>query len=219
MTRDANSRANCRSFVTGTVLLAAVLLLPSEAAAYSGSLSSENMGIVGTGHWIETGPTTIEWSVTENGDGTWHYEYTFTHPIGETSHLILETCGNFTEIDIFNMSGDFGPIEIQLHHVYPGNPSMPEDIYGIKFDDSWGLSTHIEFDSTRLPMWGDFYSKDGTAGGAGMNAAWNAGFTTPDWDPEAPAQDGSVENHLLVPDTHYSPVEPTSWTAVKAMYR
>ena len=220
MRRCANAATAHRSCVLTVLLLTAVLTLPSAAAAYSGMLSSadENPGILGTGQWIKDGPTTIEWNVTQNGDGTWHYAYTFTHPEGATSHFILETSDNFATADIWDATGDISEIEIGLHTVGPGNPTMPDDVYGIKFGAD-GLSTHIEFDSSRLPMWGDFYSKDGMAGGQGMNSAWNAGFTADDSDPDVPVQDGSIDFHILVPNTHYSAVESTSWTAIKRMYR
>jgi hypothetical protein len=205
--------------VSAALLVVAVVVLPPRATAYSGALSSNDLGILGTGNWIEVGPTTLKWDVTENPDHTWHYSYTFTHPEGTTSHFIIETSDNFTAGDISGASGNIGEIDIGMHTAGEGgNPTMPEDVYGIKFGAA-GLSTHIEFDSTRLPMWGDFYAKDGQAGGYGLNSAWNAGFTAPDSDPELPVQDGSIENHILVPDTHYSPVESASWTGIKSMYR
>jgi hypothetical protein len=208
------------SLLVAVALLAATFFaLPSEAVVYSGALSSVDGGILGTGNWIVIGPATLDWDVTQNADGTWHYAYTFTHPPGATSHFIIETSDDFTGSDISDPSGDIEDMEIGVHHAGGGaNPNMPENIYGIKFG-AQGESTHIEFDSTRIPMWGDFYSKDGTAGGYGMNSAWNAGFTSPDWDPDLPPQHGSIEHHILVPDTYFTPVESMSWTTIKGMYR
>jgi hypothetical protein len=207
-----------RTLFVLTALLFGSLAASPPAAAYSGMLSSEDAGVTGTGQWIKTGPTTIEWIVTPGEGCAWHYAYTFTHPEGATSHFILETSGNFTDVDIWGVSGDVSEVEIGMHHVGGANPTMPEHVYGVKFGTD-GLSTHIEFDSSRLPMWGDFYSKDGVAGGAGMNSAWNAGFTVDDADPELPVQDGSIDCHILVPDTHYCPIEPSTWGAIKNMYR
>ncbi len=208
-----------RLMVSAALLVVAVVVLPYQATAYSGVLLSTDSGIMGTGNWIEVGPATLEWNVTENPDHTWHYSYTFTHPAGETSHFIIETSDNFMAGDVLGASGDIGEMEVGTHTAGGGaNLTMPEDVYGIKFETE-GLSTHIEFDCTRLPMWGDFYAKDGQAGGYGLNSAWNAGFTADDSDPELPVQDGSIDNHILVPDTHYSPVESATWGAIKAMYR
>ena len=64
----------------------------------------------------------------------------------------------------------------------------------------------IAFDSWRDPVWGDFYAK---CGGSPANEAWNMGFGSPDSDPMLAPINGSIDNHILVPDTH-SP-EPSSF--------
>lgn len=96
------------------------------------------------------------------------------------------------------------------------NQNMPGTVYGVKFDlkdignkDEINSIT-ISFDSTRMPQWGDFYARCGsriehTSGTKEWNAAWNTGFVN--GEPNSPeplqvaAQDGSVNSHLLVPDT------------------
>ena len=203
------------------LLLAVTLAVPSVAAAYVGSLLSSTGGIDGTGNWI-TDPAgmSFEWDVTLNADNSWHYSYVFTHPEGETSHFILEVSDNFTANDIFNLQGDVGSVEIGDFGVGdPSNPGIPGSMYGIKFEDTTGLETAFSFDSFRVPVWQDFYSKDGVAGGnqhAGprggiVNAAWNTGFTSGDTDPDAPAADGSIDYHVLAPDSVTNPVpEPTT---------
>ncbi|MBD3237060.1 MAG: PEP-CTERM sorting domain-containing protein [Candidatus Eisenbacteria bacterium] len=186
-----------------------VCALPANA--FVGMLVSSDMGITGTGNWIENGPTSIEWEVTQNADQSWHYRYLFTHPIGETSHFILETSVEFTASDIFNASGDFQSYEVGWQAVRSGNPNMPEDLFGIRFEDTWELATTIEFDSHRAPVWGDFYAKNGKAGGFGRNTAWNAGFSAGDFDPLDAPQDGSLLGHLLRPDTSVNVVpEPAT---------
>ena len=201
------------------LLLAVMLAIPSVAAAYVGSLLSTTGGIQGTGNWI-TDPAgmSFEWVVTQNADDSWHYSYVFTHPVGETSHFILEVSDSFTANDIFNLQGDVGSVEIGLFEAgNPSNPGIPGSMYGIKFDETSGLVTTFAFDSFRVPVWQDFYSKDGVAGGtpdAGprggiVNAAWNTGFLTD--DPTAPAADGSIDYHVLAPDSVTNPVpEPTT---------
>ncbi len=198
-------------FVAGALVALVVLAVAgSPAFAFSGSLTSLlGGGITGTGNWVEGGTTTLSWQVTQNVDQSWRYAYSFSHPAGETSHFILETSATFTEEHIFNASGDFEEIEIGTFSGGPGNPNMPGSIYGIKFDDADGLLTSITFDSWRMPVWGDFYAKNGNAGGYGVNSAWNMGLTANDTDPLGPAADGSLDYHLLVPDTFGGPEPPT----------
>ena len=201
-----------RYWLTGAALVA-MLLMPVGASAvlsYYGILMSDAGGdgsIVGGGNWVAMGSGTyFEWTVTQNADNTWHYDYNFGHPVGETSHMIIETSMGLTADDFQNVDGDIGSIDVGLHAANSGSPGMPEGIYGIKLEDAWGLDTHVEWDIARDPMWGDFYAKDGTAGGMGMNVAWNAGFTAGgDWDPDAAATNGSLFDHILVPDTSTPP--------------
>ena len=199
-----------------------MLVLPTLGSAYSGSLLSTNSGLLGTGAWINPGPSWMEWTVTQNSDNSWHYDYLFGHPEGETSHVILEVSPTFTENDIFNETGDFGVLQIGLYEPGSSTPGMPGPLYGIKFDQGYGLTTWFAFDSWRAPMWGDFYAKDGqappfsedtesdafvafsvAAPPGEFNAAWNAGFLDP--DPTAPVGDGAYLGHLLVPDTDGPP--------------
>ncbi len=185
-------------------LMAMVLLLgaPLTASAYVGMLYSTDMGILGTGNWIVTGPTTLGWNVTFDGAANaWRYIYDFSHPVGATSHFILEVSPTFEQDDILWAGGEFGSIDVGWHRIGSGNPNMPSDLYGIKFNNTFDTATHMEFLTRRAPVWGDFYSKDGNAGGHGVNTAWNAGFGNPDWDPLGPAKSGAFHNHPLVPDT------------------
>ncbi len=76
---------------------------------------------------------------------------------------------------------------------------MPDNLYGTKFDDAWGTTFTVEFTSNRLPVWGDFYAKDGQVGGEGLNQFWNAGFLLA--DPLLPPSDGSIDGHILCPDS------------------
>ncbi len=157
---------------------------------YTGSLSCADGGILGGGVWITPGVTTLEWEVTLNPTST-HYKYTLTVPEKDISHFIIETSLSFTEADIFNATGPFGNIEVKLHIPQQGNPEMPADIYGIKFCDMAEVTIAvIEFDSTRRPVLGSFYAKDGKTGGID-NVAWNADFSSATND----------DYKILVPDT------------------
>ena len=74
-----------------------------------------------------------------------------------------------------------------------GNPDWPvgAEIAGMKFDKPLELTTEqVSFNSSRMPMWGNFYSKDGKV--AGIDAvAYNTGL-----DPSV--TDGA---YIPVPDT------------------
>jgi hypothetical protein len=93
---------------------------------------------------------------------------------------------------------------------------MPESVYGVKFDGLSGADAiTISFDSSRLPEWGDFYSRCGVRpehadGTKQWNSAWNTGFTVNDTDPLAAASSGSVSNHILTPDSVAVVPEPVS---------
>ncbi len=197
---------------TSVVALVFMLLLAPAANAYVGMLNSSDLGIIATGNWL-VGGTTLGWNVTyDTSMGAWRYAYDFSHQEGQTSHFILEVSSTFTGNDILDAFGDYGNLSVGTHQVASGNPNMPEAIYGIKFDEASGLESHFELYSYRAPVWGDFYSKNGAAGGYGLNTAYNAGFGMPDWDPEAAAADGSYEGHILVPDTHETPPIPEPTT-------
>lgn len=193
------------------IIIAATVLLASIALAdtgydYSGTLVSTPDD--GTGSWVNDPgdnpdwfPARIEWEVGENEDGSWHYAYFITVYQGAVSHFILETSEPLPEGHIFDPSGQFEGLIIG-DWFYPGsgNPDMPGPVYGIKFDDTWGTTFTVEFDSWRLPVWGDFYAKDGQTGGAGLNQFWNSGFLLP--DPTAPPWDTSIDDHILRPDSY-----------------
>jgi len=199
-----------RIAVLFSVALVAGLFLPSAEASYMGVLVSTDLGLMATGNWLYGGETKIQWNVFQNPDNSWHYSYLFSHPEGQTSHFILETSLNFSSGDVLNPEGHFGGFEVGWQPANPGSPFMPEAVYGIRFDPMTGVATAIDFDTWRVPVWGDFYAKDGAPGGYGHATARNAGLTLNDWDPTVPAQNGSVENHILVPDTDVSTVPEPS---------
>ncbi|NIM14648.1 MAG: hypothetical protein GTN68_24365, partial [Candidatus Aminicenantes bacterium] len=143
----------------------------------------------------------------------WHYSYTLTVPVHGISHIIIEASSGdpweeFTGLNLFSSltepSDWILDTTIQLHTAGGGaNPNMPEDMYGIKFDAAFDTTTiTVSFDSDRVPVWGDFYSKDGVSSGVD-NSLYNAGFINPDPDPTTyPPHDGPEQYHLLVPDTY-----------------
>jgi len=126
----------------------------------------------------------------------YHYKYTLTVPGHEISHFIIEVSAVFGENDFWNEAGPFEVTEINDFNQGNGNPEIPGEIHGLKFDEAWGTAAVFEFDSSRVPVWGDFYAKDG---GNPTNQAWNEGFARP--DPPNPPGNGSIDNHILVPDS------------------
>ena len=150
------------------------------------------------GDWA---PITVNWTVSEVAPGTWHYQYALTCGKKSFSHWLLETSDTFGENNLWNLTGNCGfdpDQDIQNWSTLQGNPDLPDGLYGIKFTPAGGSTStiNVAFDSDRAPIWGDFYVKDGTG-----YYAWNTGFTNPDTDPLAPPRDGTVDYHLLVPDT------------------
>jgi len=88
--------------------------------------------------------------------------------------------------------------EIGLHDGHgQDNPGLPEQVYGIKFNEGPATTTlTVTFTSDRPAVWGDFYARDG-----GQIYLYNAGFTTNDTDPTEPPSNGSIGYHVLAPDT------------------
>ncbi|MEW6249355.1 MAG: hypothetical protein AB1716_01810 [Planctomycetota bacterium] len=165
------------------------------AATYSGQITSTQGEVSGVGLWINPGPTTLQWEVTDHGS-YFHYKYTLSVPQRDVSHLILEVSPTFEAANFWNASGPFNGTEIHDFTQANGNPNIPGTLHGLKFDNMSGLSPVIEFDSNRRPVWGDFYSK---GGGNPAAQVWNEGFLRA--DPLDPPANGSLDRHVLVPDS------------------
>jgi hypothetical protein len=183
------------------LLVAGMATLAHAGPMYSGSLTSADGGLVGTGGWVANPakPVTFDWVVSEDSDESWHYHYVFdsTGLQGTLGHLVLETSLNLTPDDILNATPKFENDGPKWQTRKNGNPSIPEPVFGIKFEQVSGTLVVIDFDSAHVPVWGDFYAKGGSVSGN----LWNAGFTSSDTDPSDPLKNGSVGNHVLVPDT------------------
>ncbi len=219
-------------FFLAFILFLPILLfgLTNTASAqfdYSGSIDLDGNAdgfLTGSGSWGSTGPTSLSWDVTWDGNvsSLVHYSYIFQVNQHDISHFTLELSDNFTAADISNVTinGNAGAWDI---NTYTGGEAphntMPGDLYGIKFDTNEVTNVTIEFDSTRMPEWGDFYARCGFRnehqnGTSDWNGAWNNGFAASEAagagnDPVAAASDGSYANHILVPDTVVVP-EPIS---------
>lgn len=195
--------------LSGSRCLAEIWMDPGDVL--SGTLAWNLDEIIAGDGWAATG-TTFEYTVSRDPvdlSAPLHYLYTFTVPevAGALSHLIIEASdavegglGAFTLGFPDYLNGpDPGDGAILVGSYGPGgdNPGIPaEGMYGIKFEDMFdeeSSSWTVEFDSYRLPMWGDFYAKDGVHGGE-WAFAYNSGFGL---------LNGAM---ILVPNTSYVPV-------------
>jgi len=197
------------------VLLA--LLVQSTAigaTSYHGSISAPSDLIV-TGFW-QSG--TVEWWIDLDSSGSyWHYKYAVTvAPKKDVSHFMVEVSPGFgsSQLDVFNATVNGSPADAWTDTYSQdshggSDPTIPGPLYGVKFEsDSYGLTNIIEFDSRRNPVWGDMYVVDGK-NTVPATSAWNEGFKDyepltagfQDWDPDVPAANGSLYNHILSPDS------------------
>ena len=207
--------------------LASVIVDPAE---YTGSRSTPPAsGVVGYDGWSESqGGLKVEWTITQEPSGLWSYTYTFSDenalppPNPELSHWILEvspfiTTANMSDYFIFSdpsvvkgaetWAADPNSPDSTSPGANNGNPNLPADIYGIKFDFSdWTYS----FVSSQQPVWGDFYAKDGRHTDE-VATAWNTGIGT------EPDPGGSFINYIPTPDTQSGVLVPEPGTAVLAI--
>lgn len=148
------------------------------AVPYTGSITStgDNGGLYGSDGWGEG--AILSWTVSyDPATMWWTYEYTFTVPRKSPSHEIIEVSSGddpFTEDNIIGATQGYeGP---KTYTADGSNPNMPGDLYGIKWDSgSEGMTDMWTLVTDRAPMWGDFYSKDGTDDGINV-IAYNTGF-------------------------------------------
>jgi len=195
---DKCSLFNKSALLTGALIVFGAASTSFAAPVYTGNLTHPT-GLFSNASWASPS-STLGWTVSQNQDGSWHYDYTFTVPEKDISHIIFETSPTFTESDLLNLTWPGDLTEVQTHTSANGNPDIPGSMYGVKFDSpaQGTTSWNIEFDSWRQPVWGDFYARDGRTDG-NLNSAWNQGFLSA--DPTDPPQNGSLNYHVLVPDT------------------
>ncbi len=182
------------------ILAAAAVAAPT----YTGSLSWSGGGITGTpgSPWLAEG-TALSWEVTANSNGTFTYWYKLT--VAATpgiSHLTIEVSPSFTASNVLDiLQGSLAQQQPEVANPSSNsNPGMPSAMNALKFENTSALTWTVEFVSDRTPVWGDFYAKGGAVQ-SGLGAIWNAGYGNPDVDPTDPPASGSVDFHLLVPDT------------------
>ncbi len=195
------------------LLLASMLFLlvfTSQSAmallSFSGSLSTPS-GITASEPWMTEGMI-VNWTVSQNADMTWDYRYTFRDYAGnaprkEISHMIIAISPNAIDTDFWDANG---PMEIQTWTSDDaGNPGLPSSLYGLKIDIA---ADEYFFTSTKAPVWGDFYIKDGNFDQDPI-FAHNSTFGSA--DPLDPPSNGSVNYKILRPDSTSVPIpEPST---------
>lgn len=226
--------------------LAALLLIVASgsfASVYTGSLSysppapvdsSDGLFVSGYHQQWPAYNVTISWTVTDEDlsqpDHPWKYTYTFDldgNNGGAISHIIIEAAADF---GIANMVGLTGASlsSVGSQAVMSGNPGMPEDLFGLRFDpvEEDLMSMTWSFYSDRAPEWGDFFARCGNRQNLGVNIAYNynldslgtaRGFLDPDGndgvlddiDPLAAPSSGSVDFHILRPGVVPEPATMT----------
>ncbi|MFO8081224.1 MAG: hypothetical protein R6V07_13110, partial [Armatimonadota bacterium] len=210
--------------LTVVVAIAALVLSAGSALAWTGSLSTTSGGLIYGGGWE---PATLTWDVTMVSANVYRYDYTLDiETTGGISHMILELTDDafyndfqLGSIDMFNLQlfdgadwVNWSPVvDVKEHekgdedNAGGGNPGMPTDLFGIKYDDLGGDETYLRwrFDAYRMPVWGDFYAKDG-----GDKVLYNAGFALA--DPLDGPADGSIDNHILRPNGRTPELPPSA---------
>ena len=139
--------------------------LPIWGSDASGELtgsrdSSEGGGVYATDGWAD-GNFQISWEITE-ASGIWTYTYYVSNSdTKDVSHLILEVTEDDARFAV--LSGSYSPLEGPTTYSQgPSNPLMPNDIYGVKFDDVPDAeSIVLTLVTDRAPVYGVFYTKDG----------------------------------------------------------
>jgi hypothetical protein len=197
-----------------TLTALALSMATTHAVIYSGSLNSSGLGadgiLTGTEEWATN--ALFSWSVSDEQAGCdgWYYTYTLKVEEKDISHVATEVSSTFKLEHLIGDIVDPGGILTEGALALYGpdlndnsDPGIPDDMYGIKVDTQ-GDTKEITWSlcSSRVPVWGDMYAKDGKDGDSVY--LYNAGFKDPDTDPDPEfisASNGSVLDHILVPDT------------------
>jgi len=248
----SNERASPRWVLV--VALLVLLLAPAMTMGYlglpdpgdgwtsfaSGSLTGDypwdsTMGL--KGNWDDRiwMPATIDWGLWYNGPDPvhstqWYYGYDL-HLNGGTknfSHILVELSQDFEPENMLDFSGSSGTL-VDPDWWYPtgdsgSNPGMPGNLYGVKIDATTGTDVQWSFTSDRRPMWGNFYTKDGSTQVPGDEkialTIWNTDFLEPSGDPVMNTLNGEYladAFKIPVPDTEAWVPEPSSLALLALM--
>ena len=184
--------------IISVTLLSFALEPNAGAALYTGSITGGD-GLIGFEAWSDA---TLSWEVDDTTNpGAWTYQYTFTVCQKDISHVILEVSETFTPDNLLSQSVGY-TMDPDAPKWYGGNgnsnPGIPQDLFGIKWDDVGALTFSKTIVTNRDPMWGDFYAKSGKDDGEWVYA-YNTNFGVA---PGAiPIGSGNAGGWILVPDT------------------
>jgi hypothetical protein len=127
-------------------------------------------GLTGTEQWASGASLT---SKVTYDNGLYNYEYTWSEPDKDISHIIIELCFG-TGLDVIDTSLIGDGIDAITFDTYTSsshggsNPGLAGSIFGFKIDFGDGVkTTTFNFTTHFAPMLGDVYAKDGRAGGPG----------------------------------------------------
>lgn len=189
------------------IVFAALTLIASPAMAitYTGSISTP-AGITASAPWADS--MVISWTVSQNVDFSWHYDYSFNYELKAISHMIIAISPNAETGDFWD--SNHGNLQVGMYYPGGSNPGLPSNFYGLKIDVPQGAdATSFWFDSNKAPVWGDFYIKDGKDGGNEVyayNSTFGDGLHEHD-----PLANGSVGYKILRPDTFTTTIpEPST---------
>jgi len=213
-----------KSMLKKTLAAAAFAAMASPGAyavgySFTGTLSSPS-GLDATDGWASgEPPAAITYNVSSPDGVTWTYQYTFTVPTKEISHMIIELSPNFSASDLLTGSTPGDVDDYDMDGPGKSNPGLPESFHGIKFDTTADtLIQEATIITTRMPEWGDFYAKDGVYNTDGSKIdvyAYNSGFAAD--DPIFELNDETYyekakDNHILRPDTATMvPIPAAAW--------
>jgi len=116
------------------------------------SRNSDGEGITATGDW-DNGGFELSWKITDEGDGTFEYEYQITSPDGDGLVEVL----NYLILQLTPLDADWTGIFDESAEV--GDWVTPEGaLFGVKFEEG---TLEVAFVSQYAPTWGSFYATDG----------------------------------------------------------
>jgi hypothetical protein len=149
----------------GALLVGLMWLGVATAAPITGSINaSPGGGMYATASWANGPEAELKWNVSYSSTtGFWTYVYDFTVGAKDLSHLIVEVSDTFTASNIKSGTSSGWSLDTWGNEGN-SNPGILGDLFGLKFDGDFGLSTIFTIVTDRAPMWGDFYAKDGRDG-------------------------------------------------------
>lgn len=147
----------------------------------SGSRTVGN-GLTGNAAWATAGALTVSWNISFDANTQLYtYQYRIQATAGgATSHFIIDLTDDCVVDQIAGCTNGFGSYGAFTSS--NGNPGLPSPgIIGVKYDvpqSEQAMDITYSFTSTRAPVWGDVYVKDG--GGTSPTSAiyaYNNGIT------------------------------------------